>query len=198
MRHPGEVDALPDAELVDRARRGDRDAVAALVRRCQDDVYNLVFRMCRNSDDARDLAQTALLRALESLSQFERRSAFRTWVYRIAVNVVLSDRRRQSLRRRAFDPTPRGDSEIAPPTRPESGPEALTEHAELCERLAGALRELEPEYRAAVVLVDIEGLDYAEVADMLDLPVGTVKSRVHRGRAALRAALAEKGARRDA
>jgi RNA polymerase sigma-70 factor (ECF subfamily) len=192
--------ATPDEVLVAQARAGDAPAAAALIERYQDRVYNLCYRMCGHEADAADLTQATFLKALESLPSFELRSSFYTWLFRIAVNAALSHRR--SLRRRpmhSLDGTDLGGMDSADrPHRPpvaSAGPSPLRrlELAELHERVAGALARLAEEFRAPVVLRDMEELDYHEIAEILAVPVGTVKSRIHRGRLMLRELLVGEG-----
>lgn len=177
-----------DGELVLAARGGDGAAFARLVERYQDRVYNTCLRMCGNAADALDMTQSAFLRALQALPRFEVRSNFYTWLFRIAVNVVLSERRRQrarpTLTLHRFE---EGEAVDEPVDRHvESRPEQRSERSEWRTRIAEALEKLEEEFRVAVVLKDIEELDYAEIARILHVPVGTVKSRIHRGRMMLR------------
>ena len=176
-----------DAHLIDRAQHGDQSAFGELVVRYQDRVYNTCYRMCHNHADALDLTQSAFLKALEALPRFEARAGFFTWLFRIAVNLTLSYRRKQGRRPvlslRHFD-----DGRQHEPAAPTgtTDPSKEVAQAELRRRLEGALDRLDDEFRAAVVLRDVEGLDYAAIAEILEVPVGTVKSRIHRGRLALR------------
>jgi RNA polymerase sigma-70 factor (ECF subfamily) len=172
-----------DAELVRRSQRGDAAAQAGLVTRYQDRVFNLCYRMCHNEADALDLAQTAFLRALQNVDRFGGRASFYTWLFRIAVNVVLTSRRTRSRQPASLDGA---EDSPAVPDRREADGAALCEQHELQERVAWALGTLDEEFRAAVVLKDIEDMDYAAIAEVLDVPVGTVKSRIHRGRLMLR------------
>ena len=172
-----------DAELVRRSQRGDAAAFAALVTRYQDRVFNLCCRMCHNETDALDLAQTTFLRALQNVGRFGGRAQFYTWLFRIAVNVVLTDRRARSHQPVALDAA--ADPPAVPDRREVDG-SLLCEQHELQERVAWALGQLDEEFRAAVVLKDIEDMDYAAIAEVLNVPVGTVKSRIHRGRLVLR------------
>ena len=176
----------PDADLVRAAQRGAAEAFAELVARYQDRVYNTCYRLCHNHADALDLTQSAFLKALEALPRFEARAQFYTWLYRIAVNLALSARRSQRLRKTVS---------LDHPDAPQRAPAAndaveRVDHCEAYERVEQALQQLEPDFRAAVVLKDIEGLDYAAVAAILEVPTGTVKSRIHRGRMMLRELLA--------
>lgn len=190
MNRFGDEAGPNDAELVERTRTGDPSAFDALVERYQDRVYNLCYRLCPNHADAADLTQTAFLKALESLPRFEARANFFTWLYRIAANEALSLRRQR--RRRPTVSLDSGDSERRPSERiadeAPSGADRL-DQAVMVRRLEAALEKLDEEFRVAVVLRDIEDMDYAEIADVLEVPVGTVKSRIHRGRMMLRTIL---------
>lgn len=177
-----------DADLVRRAQNGDNAAFETLALRYQDRLYNLCYRMLGNDADAQDVTQAALFKAYQALARFEARAGFYTWMYRIAMNLAISTRR---ARKRPALTLHRSD-----PERPDHDPAATgtdvsqaAETAELHERLAAALNELDEDFRAAVVLKDVEGLDYATIAEILGVPVGTVKSRIHRGRMTLRAML---------
>lgn len=178
-----------DAELVLRAQRGDPSAFGELVVKYQDRVYNTCYRMCHNHADALDLTQSAFLKALEALPRFQVRARFFTWLFRIAVNLTLShhraQRRRPTLSLRHFDDD---DGRRFEPAAPDGNhePSRHAEQVELHRRLAAALDHLDEEFRAAVVLRDVEGLDYPTIAEILQVPVGTVKSRIHRGRMMLR------------
>ncbi len=176
-----------DLELVQRAQQGDPNAFGLLVQRYQDRVYNTIYRMCHHSADALDLTQTTFMRALEALPRFEARAGVFTWLYRIAVNLTISHRRSQ-MRKATLsiddhdDEAPRRE----PQDRSAVGPGEALETREDVGRLETALAMLDEEFRSAVVLKDIEGLDYATISDVLGVPVGTVKSRIHRGRSTLR------------
>lgn len=187
-----------DADLVERAQRGDPTASAALVVRYQDRVYNTCLRMCHNTADALDLTQGALLRALAALPRFESRANFFTWLFRIVVNHVITHRRRaRPTASLNVTDEQRGVWREPAARRETSDPAMRTEREELCARLNDALARLDDDFRAAVVLKDIEDLDYAQIGEILDVPVGTVKSRIHRGRTMLRAMLAEAEETRD-
>jgi RNA polymerase sigma-70 factor (ECF subfamily) len=141
--------------------------------------------MCRNHADALDLTQATFMRALEALGQFERRANFYTWLFRIAMNLTISSRR--TAARRAIRPLDSaGEQRPAGPPGREPVASHPAEQHELQERVARALARLDEDFRAAVVLKDIEELDYAQIAEILGVPIGTVKSRIHRGRLVLR------------
>lgn len=184
------VEATDDG-LVRRGQAGDRAAFARLVERYQDRVYNACYRMCNNDADAQDLTQAAFVKALEALPRFEARSGFFTWLFRIAVNLAISHRRARRRtpvlhgipERVAFDGRLGTDHQ-----QPDLALERSEEHG----RLASALAVLDADFRAAVILRDVEELDYATISEILDVPVGTVKSRIHRGRMLLRDALIQR------
>jgi len=178
-----------DVGLARRAQRGDSAALSELVTKYQDRIYNTCYRMCRNDADALDLTQTTFMKAIEALPRFEARATFFTWLYRIAVNLTLTharDRRRRpvlTLHQSRADGEPSTD----PPARENDGdPARRAEQRELRVLLEEALAGLDHEFRAAVILRDVEGLDYAAVAEILEIPIGTVKSRIFRGRTMLR------------
>jgi RNA polymerase sigma-70 factor (ECF subfamily) len=174
-----------DDELIGRFLAGDAGAFTQLVDRHRRRVYNVCLRLLGDPDDAADASQDAFLSVLTKLEQFRGDAAFTTWVHRIAVNAcydLTRKRRRQPLLRAAGDrDVP--DDDRAPP---------VPDHAE---ELAGtrdvltALRAIPEEFRVAIVLADLRDLPYEEIAKILDVPIGTVKSRVHRGRVALARAM---------
>lgn len=171
------ADDLPDdRELLARHAAGDRDAFAEIVRRHRDRLWRVAVRTLGNADDAADALQDALLSAYRAAGSYRGEAAVTTWMHRIVVNACLD-----LARRRAVRPTTPLD-ERASEARP--GPDVLGARETAAEVLA-ALRELPIEQSAAIVLVDIEGYPVADVATMLEVPVGTVKSRCARGRAKL-------------
>jgi RNA polymerase sigma-70 factor (ECF subfamily) len=181
----GPDDAAEDAALVRRARGGDREALERLLR----DHYNQIHAVCRritgNAADAADAAQNSLIAVTRGLPRFDDRSRFSSWAYRIAVNCSIDELRRRS--RSAVvsldDPDHAGLRDRAAPlvAAPSDDPELAGIRVDL----DGALRRLRLEFRAPLVLRDLCGLDYAEIAEILELPAGTVRSRIARGRAAL-------------
>jgi RNA polymerase sigma-70 factor, ECF subfamily len=188
----GPVIRFEDAALVERVRGGDMDAFAMLVGKYQDQIYNTCWRMCGHVEDARDLAQEAFFRAYQGLASFQGQSGFYTWLFRIAVNLTLSHRRKAGYRRaQSLDQVadPDGAAEplrdrVADPAADPPGARLLA--AEMHQHVEQALQELDPDHRAVIVLRDLEGLDYAEIAAILEVAPGTVKSRLHRARLSLR------------
>jgi RNA polymerase sigma-70 factor (ECF subfamily) len=171
---------VPDSDeaLARRAGRGDDDALEILLERHADRVHALCRRVVGDPDDALDATQEALIAVARGIGRFDGRSAFTTWHYRVATNAALDE-----LRRRSRRPRPAGDV-------PDSGVGAGGIDDGVAARLDvdRALGELPEEFRVAVVLRDLCDLDYAAIATILEVPVGTVRSRIARGRAALRAA----------
>ncbi|HEY7478167.1 MAG TPA: sigma-70 family RNA polymerase sigma factor [Actinomycetota bacterium] len=169
-----------DEALVRRAAAGDTSAFASLVRRHESRVYAVCLRVLGDPDDAADAAQDALLTVYRKLGQFRGDARFTTWLHRVSVNACydqLRKRRRQPLLRPAGDDDERHD-EGTP--HPDPADEIAGTHD-----AAAALALVPEEFRVALVLADVEDLPYDEIARVLDVPVGTVKSRVHRGRIAL-------------
>ena len=185
--------AFEDAALVERTRKGDMQAFGSLVAKYQDRVLDTIHRMCGSREDAEELAQEAFLRGLASISQFRGHSQFYTWLFRIAVNLVMSHRRRGGrVRFRSLAaPEDFGDGQAqaltaAMASRRDPSPQAAAMSAETHLRLEAALEELDEQMRIVVVLRDIEDMNYAQIAAVLDVPPGTVKSRLHRARCALK------------
>lgn len=190
--------SFEDEALVDAARKGDMQAYGSLVAKYQDRIYNMVLRMCGRVADAEELTQDVFLRALERISQFRGRSSFYTWLFRVAANLVLSHRRRagrvrfQSLTTdERFDETQADGLTAAVAARRNPAPEAAAMSAETELKVMAALETLDEEFRLVVVLCDVEEMEYARAAEVLGLPVGTVKSRLHRARCILRDKLSD-------
>ncbi|MGO1972373.1 MAG: RNA polymerase sigma factor SigE [Propionibacteriaceae bacterium] len=150
-------------------------------------VYRLAYRLTGNPHDAEDLTQDVFVRVFRSLHRFQP-GTFEGWLHRITTNLFLDGaRRRQKIR---FDGLGENSEERLPSNRPS--PQQTIDDADLDHDVATALADLAPDFRAAVVLCDIEGLSYEEIADVLDVKIGTVRSRIHRGRAQLRRVLAHR------
>lgn len=188
---------VEDAALVERVKQGQTEAYGELVRRYQDRVFNACWRICGHLEDARDLTQEAFLKAFEGLGSFRQQSGFYTWIFRVAVNLSLSHRRNVHRRRMvSLDAASAGTGtqaeELVKRVRDESDddPTRGPDEAELHGAVAGALQKLDDDHRAVIVLRDIEGFDYQEIARILQIPHGTVKSRLFRARIALQQAIA--------
>jgi RNA polymerase sigma-70 factor (ECF subfamily) len=146
-----------------------------------DKIYNVAYRLTGNPDDAADLSQDVFVRVYRNLHRYQP-GTFDGWVYRITKNLFLDRVRRRSRLRIE----PLGDEEWRSPPSPDPGPADLVERRTLEAGLQEGLAELSPEFRLAVVLCDVEGLPYEEIAEVTGWPIGTVRSRIHRGRRQLR------------
>jgi RNA polymerase sigma-70 factor (ECF subfamily) len=184
---------LPDLELVEKVKAGNAEAFGELVVKYQDRVFNTCWRICGNLEDARDLTQEAFLKVFRGLSAFRQESGFYTWLFRVAVNLALSQRRRVKTRREVPLPDAAGEhssqaQHLSRKMSPSSGhdPSQSAVHAELMSQVVRAVQLLEESDRAVIVLRDIEGFDYHEIGQVLEIPPGTVRSRLHRARTELR------------
>jgi RNA polymerase sigma-70 factor (ECF subfamily) len=179
-----------DRRLIAECLQGRTAAFEELVRGYQDRLYNTVYRLVDNADDAQDVVQDAFLNAYQSLDSFKGDSRFFTWLYRIAINAAISLKRKRkvalSIHGRGDHPEvrhePLDDSEF-------SRPGHALERADEERRIQAALNKLSPEHRAVLVLKDMEDQKYEAMAKILQVPIGTVRSRLHRARMELRSLL---------
>jgi len=179
-----------DLILLERARDGDLDAFNDLVTLYQDQLFALVVRMVPDRDQASDCVQEAFFSAFRNLGTF-RGGSVKSWLNRICVNAAMDIQR--AKKRRPVQPYPELDDETwQPPAGIEADPERTALDAERTRALGGALAAITDDQRAAIVLYDVEGYDYGEIAEMTGVSLGTVKSRIHRGRLALRALLEDR------
>lgn len=174
------ISGTDDASLVQAAQQGDRAALDTLLREHYDRVYAVCRRMAGNDADANDATQEALMAIVKGLPKFDGRAKFSTWSYRVATNACLDE-----LRRRGRRPTPGLPEFETAEQAPRS--DTPSEDQQVADRLTldDALRELPEEFRAPIVLRDQLGMDYAEIAETLEIPPGTVRSRIARGRSRL-------------
>jgi RNA polymerase sigma-70 factor (ECF subfamily) len=194
--------AAPDAAeraVVDRARSGDEDAFRELVERHQDRIFRLAIRVLRcDRSTAEDLAQEVFLRAFRGLPRFDGAVRFGIWLHKIGLNACISEYRRLRTQKRgarrtlSIDAPLQGtdDLHLEPPSR-EPDPGARADQREFAERARLALEDLPEEFRHAVLLRDMQGLSYEEIGEVLGVPPGTVRSRIHRGRSMLQDILRE-------
>ncbi|HEX9786749.1 MAG TPA: sigma-70 family RNA polymerase sigma factor [Candidatus Binatia bacterium] len=178
-------DSISDAECVRRIQRGETETFEILVRRHEKPIFNLVYRMLGDYDDAAETAQEVFLSAFRAIGQFRGDANFSTWLYRIALNHATTRRKSTSLRQRRLVPI--DDTEMVNDV--QLGPAESLEKKEIRERVQLALNELEPEDAMVILLRDLQDIAYEDVARLLNIPVGTVKSRLHRARQALKARL---------
>lgn len=186
-------DRSADLEAIRRCRAGERDAFGELVERWQDRIYGAVLRMVRDPETARDLAQETFVRAYVKLGSFQGGAAFGTWLYAIAVNQVRGEARKRAALKRgdAHSLDALRESGAADPADPAERAEERASTREQCERLRAELDRLDPEHREVVVLREFEDLSYEEIAEIVGVPVGTVRSRLFRARAELRERMAD-------
>ncbi|MBD3347574.1 MAG: sigma-70 family RNA polymerase sigma factor [Candidatus Eisenbacteria bacterium] len=187
-RHPRNPGAEPpDHELVALTAAGDDEAYRLLVERYSDFVYTVVLRIVRNPEDAEDVAQEAFVRAHRSIGRFRGDSKFSSWLYRIAVNRALTHLKRRRRRPQTVEMSvsPRVEAEISS-RHGDEDPERAVLDEEFRARVRHAVSKLPPRYRAAVTLFYLEERNYKEVAEVLGIPMGTLKTHLHRARALLR------------
>ncbi len=186
--------SIDDAALVEQFQRGDSVAMEQLIFRYQNRIYNVILKICVNADDAAELTQETFVKVIENIDEFEGRSGFYTWAFRIAINLTLNYCKRSvKLGIRSLDAG--GDEHnrqargvlkefLSDDSSPD--PAVVAQNRELCEIAIKSLMGLDDPQRAVVVLRDIEGMNYAQIAKVLDVELGTVKSRLSRARSNLR------------
>ena len=179
----GRDDATVHSTLLVRAQGGDRASVDALLRLHYDAVYAVCHRMVLSPQGADDAVQNALLAIVRGLPRFDGRSSLSTWVHRIATNAAIDEIRRVRRTPSSADPTVLAATEAADPQTDRTAD--VAERLDQSSAVAGALARLPHEFRVVLVLRYVSDLDYAEIADILEVPVGTVRSRLSRGKAAL-------------
>ena len=180
--------SFDDADLVRRCREGDLAAFGSLIRKYQDRIYNAILRMCRNRDDAEELSQETFVRALENIAGFRQASGVYTWLFRIAVNLTISRRRRRgrvkfhSLEADLDEGVSGRRARDLLPDRTGVEPSDAMARSDVSRRVLEALEELDEEFRVVAVLRDVEDMNYQQISEVLEIPVGTVKSRLYRAR----------------
>ena len=184
-----------DAQLIGQALAGQTAAFGQLVQKYQDRLYNTVVHVVGNAEDAKDVVQEAFVQAFLKLESFQGASAFYTWLYRIAFNVAATHRRRRGAMRSAEQiAVAEGhlrSSVEGQPRNSADGPSERMEREERCRQVRQAISQLAEEHRVVLVLREMDGCCYETIAEILDLPVGTVRSRLHRARMQLREQLKE-------
>jgi RNA polymerase sigma-70 factor (ECF subfamily) len=174
------LEDLPDREIVGRVQAGDSGAFNTLVLRHQERIYAFLARFTGNAEDAADVAQRAFINAFRKIAEFKGDSAFSTWIYRIAFNQAVSFRRENRFRPSSLD----ARSEDGPAADPgeERNPTEHLESEETRKKVQQALELLEEEDRQIILLKDLQGHSYEDIAEILAIPKGTVRSRLHRAR----------------
>jgi RNA polymerase sigma-70 factor, ECF subfamily len=178
------ADKAAELELIAAAKNGDNDAYGELVRANQDRIYASVVRHVRDEHRAMDITQEAFIQAFKALDTYEDRARFSTWLYRIAMNVLTSHFRHEQAKKRGGK---EGRASLNSEGMPEPGasdraPDELAEAADTSALVRQAIDELEDEYKQVVLMRDLQDMSYEEIAGILDIPPGTVRSRLHRGR----------------
>lgn len=192
-----DLSTLADHELVSEARRGREQAYRELVERYERPVFSLVYRMVRDRATAEDLAQEAFVRAFQALDRYDPDYKFSSWLFKVANNLTIDHLRKRTIDTVSIHGSPHAESaEEQRRTRltlesKEESPEAFTENRELGGQIERAIAALRPEYRTAILLRHVEGCGYDEIAEIMEVPLGTAKTYIHRGRAELKEALTE-------
>ena len=179
--------------LLEKARHGDQEAFGELVRLYEKKVYALTLRMCKNPDDAAEAAQEAFLSAWQGLKFFRGEASFSTWLYRLASNACVDLLRKEQRHRAVSGPSLNDEDTYMDIADDAATPQELAERSELREQIEEGLQSLSPEHREVLILRELHQLSYDEIAQTLDLDTGTVKSRISRGRKALRNFLLQSG-----
>ena len=185
---------IDDAVLVERCRQGDSAAMERLILKYQNRIYNVILRICVNTDDATELTQDTFVKIIENIENFQGRSSFYTWAFRIAVNLTLNYCRRNvrigfsslDAEQVTYNSQPGRILKELLSDDSSLDPAVVAQDKELCQILVESLKKLDDAQRAVVVLRDIEGMNYNQIANVLDIELGTVRSRLSRGRKKLR------------
>lgn len=189
--------ALSDQEVVQQAVIGCESAYRELIRRYQRPIYSLIYRMVRNKELAEDLAQDTFIKMLNGIGSYRPEYKFSSWLFKIANNAAIDHLRRRELDTLSLDGSPHAEgAEAVEATTLQIGDDKESQLEEVTSRELGAQIEaavgrLRPEYRNCILLRHVEGRPYEEIAEILDLPLGTVKTYIHRARNELRALLAD-------
>jgi RNA polymerase sigma-70 factor (ECF subfamily) len=186
--------SINDAVLIEQYLNGDSASLEQLVLKYQNRIYNVILKICADHDDAAELTQETFVKVIENLNKFEGRSGFYTWTFRIAVNLTLNYCQRNSrLAFRSLDAEQQQDDDqvkqvlkdfLCDDSSPD--PAAEVQNKELYRIAARTLMGLDESHRAVIVLRDIEGMSYARIAEVLDIELGTVRSRLSRARSKMR------------
>ena len=183
-----------DLELVEQCRNGDSAALEQIVLKYQNRIYNVILKICADPDDAAELTQDTFVKVIESFSSFKGESRFYTWAFRIAVNLTLNYCQRNArFRHCSLDAENDQNGSQKPQALSDflsddnsPDPVSVAQSRELCESAIKALMKLDDPHRTIVVLRDIEGMNYAQIAEVLDIELGTVRSRLSRARGRLK------------
>ncbi len=192
MRLPDEISTATDQEVVEWARQGHERAYRELVRRYQRPVFSLIYRMVHDRERAEDLAQETFVKVLNALDSYRPQYKFSSWIFKIANNAAIDRLRRRELDTLSLDGAPdavtaeRQEGTSLQIAHSGESPLQELEARELGSQIERAISQLRPEYRSCIMLRHVEGRAYEEIAEILDLPLGTVKTYIHRARSELR------------
>ena len=184
--------SVSDHELVTLAQQGSEKAYRELLGRFQRPVFSIIYRMIRDREQAEDLAQETFVRVFNNIDRYDPRFKFSSWIFKIATNLTIDWIRRKELDTVSIDGSRNAvtaeqiEATSITIASTDENPEELLEAKELGEEIEGAIGKLRPEYKAAILLRHVEGREYQEIAEILSLPLGTVKTYIHRGRNELR------------
>lgn len=178
-----------DQQDIDRVLQGDQAAYAALVERYQRRLLGWLFHACGSRDEAEDLAQETFARAYRKLRLYEGRSSFYTWLCRVAMNLLISQRRRKRIENQV---TREGFEVAMSSVGQEQAVDQQMERSEIQQYVQAAIAMLDVERRTVILLRDFDGMDYEQIAETLEIPVGTVRSRLHRARLELKSILEQR------
>ena len=193
MKSPPSVSPEQERAWIDAARGGSHDAFEALVHLYEKKVFALTSRLCGDPEDAREAAQEAFLAAWQGLPFFRGDASFSTWLYRLTSNACMDLLRREQRRTSAAGPSLDDEEVNIDVPSPMESPQEAAERRELREAIEKGLQSLPPDYRAVLILRELHQLTYDEIAQTVDVDLGTVKSRISRGRKLLRKFLLETG-----
>ncbi len=190
MNNP--LDQLEDRELIDRVMDGDQASYGLLVQRYQSKIFAVAYGVLRHREDAREVAQEAFIKAYRNLPSFRRDSSFYTWIYRITVNLAIDFQRKAHRKRETtFEDVKLGPDEInSTAGRPTGSPGQKLEEKQLGEAIRGAIEQLPADQRTAIILREVQGLSYKEIAETMGCAEGTVMSRLYYARKKLQEMLA--------
>lgn len=179
-----------ESMLIEKSIQGDVASFEQLIVKYNRYVYNIAFRMMGNEEDAKDMSQEALIKAFKAIGQFKREANFSTWLYRITINVCKDEMRKRKEHVLSYDVENQDEGSMKENIKDEStNPILIYEQLELKETIESALNKLSEDSKAVVVLKDLLGYSYEEIGTILDIPVGTVRSRLNRSRSALKSIL---------
>lgn len=185
---------IADDVLIEQCQRGGISAMERLILKYQNRLYNVILRICSNPDDAAELTQETFVKVIENIEKFQGKSSFYTWAFRIAVNLTINYCRRSSrVGLKSLDSDESGSDDQASGTLREylsndksPDPAAMAQNRELCELVTQSIARLDEDHRTVLVLRDIEGMSYSQIAQVLELEPGTVRSRISRARGRFR------------